>query len=315
MLDVRSLTKRYGETLALDDLSFQVAKGEVVGFLGPNGAGKTTTIRILTGYLPATHGTVRVAGLDVLRENRAVRQQIGYLPENVPLYTDMRVDEYLRFRARLKKVPRKDVPIRIEAALDRCGVREVRRKIIGNLSRGYRQRVGLADTLLNDPPLLILDEPTSGLDPNQRREVRRLLANLGERHTVFLSSHILSEVESVASRVIIVNQGRIVVDHRVAELESRFQESARIRIGVRAEADEVATELREVEGVTEVMPAETHDGIVRFEIRTQGGRDVREIIHARLVARGWSVQELARETQTLEELFAKVTLGVEENPR
>ncbi len=315
MLDVRSLTKRYGETLALDDLSFEVAKGEVVGFLGPNGAGKTTTIRILTGYLPATRGTVRVAGLDVLRENRAVRQQIGYLPENVPIYTDMRVDEYLRYRARLKKVPRQEIPSRIEASLDLCGVREVRRKIIGNLSRGYRQRVGLADTLLHDPPLLILDEPTSGLDPNQRREVRRLLANLGERHTVFLSSHILSEVESVASRVIIVNAGRIVVDEPIAELQSRFDRSAVIHVRVRADVSAAKQELMAADGVKECTAAASEDGVVHIQIRTEGGRDVREALHARLVARGWPVLELARQAQSLEELFAKVTLGVEEELR
>ncbi|MEQ8762932.1 MAG: ATP-binding cassette domain-containing protein [Planctomycetota bacterium] len=309
MLDVRNLTKRYGETLALDDLSFQVDQGEVVGFLGPNGAGKTTTIRILTGYIPATRGTVRVAGLDVLRESRKVREGIGYLPENVPIYTDMRVIEYLRFRARLKKVPSREIPSRIEESLDRCGIREVRRKVIANLSRGYRQRVGLADTLVANPPLLILDEPTSGLDPNQRREVKRLLENLRDRHTVFLSSHILAEVESVASRVMILNQGRKVLDYRVPELERHFRESAQIEVSIRAGSQEAASELRGIEGVREVESLGEDQGVARFRISTEAGRDLREQIGAKVSARGWPLLELARRTQTLEELFAGVTIG------
>src|SRR5438876_5381713 len=220
MIQVDDLTKYFGPVLAVSHISFRVAQGEIVGFLGPNGAGKTTTIRILTSYLPATSGIARVANHDVMKESMDVRRAMGYLPESVPLYPEMRVEEYLLFRAKLKGVDRKARPSRLDYCLDRCRIREVRRRLIGTLSKGYRQRVGLADAMIQDPPILILDEPTAGLDPLQIRETLSLIKELGDQHTILLSTHILSEVEAVCERVIIINAGRIGFSQQMAEIES-----------------------------------------------------------------------------------------------
>src|SRR5690242_15609565 len=214
MIQVDNVTKYFGPVLAVDHINFSVDKGEIVGYLGPNGAGKTTSLRILTSYLPATSGTARVAGHDVRTESMEVRRNIGYLPESVPLYPEMRVEEYLSYRAKLKGVDRKDRKNRIDYCLQRCRIREVRRRLIGTLSKGYRQRVGLADAMVHDPPILILDEPTVGLDPLQIRETLHLIQVLGESHTILLSTHILAEVEAVCERVIIINAGRIGLDKK-----------------------------------------------------------------------------------------------------
>jgi len=222
LIEVKSLTKRFGKIVAVDDVSFTVDKGEVVGFLGPNGAGKSTVMRVLTAFTPATSGSVRVAGFDPFWESMQVRQRVGYLPENVPLYREMRVVEYLFHRARLKDVPACERKRRVGEALDRCGINEVAQRVIGQLSKGYRQRVGLADALVNDPPILILDEPTVGLDPNQVRLVREMIRDLGERHTVLLSTHILSEVEMVCPRVLVISGGRIVAEDTTANLKKRL---------------------------------------------------------------------------------------------
>jgi len=222
LIEVEHLTKRYGKIVAVDDVSFRVAEGEVVGFLGPNGAGKSTVMRILTSFTPATSGKVRVAGFDPFWESMQVRERVGYLPENVPLYREMRVSEYLFHRARLKGVAACERKRRIGEVLDRCGIAEVAGRVIGQLSKGYRQRVGLADALVNDPPILILDEPTVGLDPNQVRLVREMIRDLGQRRTVLLSTHILSEVEMICPRVIIISGGRIVAEDRTANLKSRL---------------------------------------------------------------------------------------------
>src|SRR6476620_187669 len=218
MIRVDHLSKYYGPIKAVDDISFQVAKGEIVGFLGPNGAGKSTTLRILTSYLPATSGVATVAGFDIMNESMDVRKNIGYLPQSVPIYPEMRVEEYLAYRAKLKGVDRSIRTRRIEHSLERCRAREVRRRLIGTLSNGYRQRVGMADALLNDPPLLILDEPTAGLDPLQIRETLHTIKELAGQHTVLLSTHILSEVEAVCGRVIIISKGRIGLDEELSKL-------------------------------------------------------------------------------------------------
>ncbi|HPD14918.1 MAG TPA: ABC transporter ATP-binding protein [Planctomycetota bacterium] len=222
MIEVEHLTKRYGKIVAVDDVSFRVEEGEVVGFLGPNGAGKSTVMRILTSFTPATSGQVRVAGFDPFWESMQVREGVGYLPENVPLYREMRVSEYLFHRARLKGVAACERKRRIGEVLDRCGIAEVAGRVIGQLSKGYRQRVGLADALVNDPPILILDEPTVGLDPNQVRLVREMIRDLGQRRTVLLSTHILSEVEMICPRVIIISGGRIVAEDTTANLKGRL---------------------------------------------------------------------------------------------
>jgi len=239
MISVQNLSKYFGQVKAIDRVSFEVDRDEIVGFLGPNGAGKTTTMRILTSYMPATSGIAKVAGFDVMNESMEVRRNIGYLPESVPLYPEMRVEEYLDYRAKLKGVNRKDRSKRMDYCLDRCRIREVRRRLIGTLSRGYRQRVGLADALIHDPVILIMDEPTAGLDPIQIRETLALIQELGENHTILLSTHILSEVEAVCERVIIINSGRIGASKSLDDLEAQSV----ILLEVRGPAEQVAATL------------------------------------------------------------------------
>jgi ABC-2 type transport system ATP-binding protein len=303
MIQVDNLTKYFGPVLAVDRITFRVDQGEVLGFLGPNGAGKSTTIRILTTFLPATSGIAMVAGYDVMNESMDVRRHIGYLPESVPLYTEMRVEEYLDYRARLKGVERTQRAGRIEYCLDRCRLREVRRRLIGTLSKGYRQRVGLADAMVHDPPILILDEPTSGLDPLQIRETLALIKELGEKHTILLSTHILSEVEAICTRVIIINAGRIGLAKPMAELAT---DAAVIVLEVRGPAEQVAGALRATDGVTEVMPKPVEEGLTSFEIRTQGNRDLREALALRVTKNGWSLRRLDLRRRKLEDHFMAV---------
>jgi ABC-2 type transport system ATP-binding protein len=309
MIEVENLTKYFGPVLAVDDISFRVDQGEIVGFLGPNGAGKTTTIRILTSYLPATSGIARVANHDVMNESMAVRENIGYLPESVPLYPEMRVDEYLLYRAKLKSVDRKARQTRLDYCLEHCRIREVRRRLIGTLSKGYRQRVGLADAMIHDPPILILDEPTVGLDPLQIRETLTLIKNLGEKHTILLSTHILSEVEAVCRRVIIINAGRIGLDKNLADLAS---DTALILLEVRGPAEQVTNVLKTTDGVAEVTAKPLGDGLTSFEIRTDRHQDLREAIGQRVVKNGWTIRRLDLQRRKLEDHFVNVVLREEE---
>lgn len=307
MIEVASLVKRYGEVVAVNDISFTVGEGEVVGFLGPNGAGKSTTLKIITCYLPATQGTVRVAGLDVLRDSLAVRERLGYLPETVPVYPDMRVEEFLRFRALLKGVPRRNVRARVDAALDRCGCTEMRRRMIFALSKGYRQRVGIADAIVHDPPILVLDEPTSGLDPNQRVEVRKLISDLGRNKTVILSSHILAEVEAVAQRVVIIHRGRIVADGTAEALTAQHADDGLVRVVARGRASSLSNAFSTVEGV-EVRVAEQRGDEAFLELRTRGA-DRREVIAETVVKAGAHLRELHQPLASLESIFRKLTIG------
>jgi ABC-2 type transport system ATP-binding protein len=309
MIQVEDLTKLFGPVLAVDHISFQVSQGEIVGFLGPNGAGKTTSMRILTSYLPATSGTARVAGHDVMTESMEVRQNIGYLPESVPLYPEMRVEEYLSYRSKLKGVDRKQRPERIEYCLDRCRIREVRRRLIGTLSKGYRQRVGLADALVHDPAILILDEPTTGLDPLQIRETLTLIKDLGDKHTILLSTHILSEVEAVCQRVIIISAGRIGLDKKLAELAT---DAAVILLEVRGPGEQVANVLRTTDGVAHVIPQTLGDGLSGFEIRTHHNRDLREAISQRITKNGWIIRQLELRRRKLEDHFIDVVMRDDE---
>src|SRR5262245_23851195 len=272
MISVDKLTKYFGPVLAVDRISFQVDKGEIVGFLGPNGAGKTTTMRILTTYLPATSGIAKVAGYDVMMQSLDVRRNIGYLPESVPLYSEMRVDEYVEFRAKLKGVERKERPKRIDFVMDRCRLREVKRRLVGTLSRGYRQRVGLADAMVHDPPILIMDEPTAGLDPVQIRETLALIQELGDAHTILLSTHILPEVDAICERVIIINAGRIGYSESLAEMKAQ----AVIIVEVRGPTEQVANALRNTPGVVQVIAKSLGEGISKFEVRTKDNQDLRE---------------------------------------
>ena len=311
MIQVEQLTKRYGPAVAVDGISFQVEQGEVVGFLGPNGAGKTTTMRILTCYLPATSGRVAIAGHEVFGDSLEVRRKIGYLPEGVPLYPEMRVREYLAYRARIKGVPERERRMRVESVMDRCGVADVERKLIGSLSKGYRQRVGLADALVNDPPVLILDEPTIGLDPNQIRLVRDLIRDLGRKHTVLLSTHILPEVEMVCGRVIIIHNGKLVFQDTLANIARQSAAGAKVVVEARvgaAETSKASALLGDVPGVVKVSSrADTGSPWIVFELGVHTGADVREEVGRRMVRNGWALRELRTEQPSLEDIFVRLT--------
>ena len=299
MIQVDRLSRRFGSYRAVDDVSFAVGKGEIVGLLGPNGAGKTTTMRMLTTYLTPTSGRAVLAGHDVLDEPLEVRRALGYLPESVPLYPEMRVKEFLRFRARLKDVPRSGLRRAIAEVVARCRLEEVENRIIGQLSRGFRQRVGLAEALLHDPPILILDEPTSGLDPIQILEVRALIRELGVRHTILLSTHILPEVEAVCGRVIIIARGRIAVDERLDEL----RRDTGIVVEARGPADAIRAALQTVPGVDRVV-AEGQDGpYAGLRVQARDGRDLREAIGQKLASGGWPLRRLDLRRSSLEEQF------------
>src|SRR5207248_2225914 len=288
-IDVQHLTKHYGPVLAVDDVSFQVRAGELVGFLGPNGAGKSTCMRILTTWLPASSGYAWLAGFDVMYQSMEVRKRIGYLPESVPLYPEMRVREYLVYRAKLKGVERGGRTARIDYCLDKCRIREVRNRLLGTLSKGYRQRVGLADAMLADPPILILDEPTTGLDPVQIGETLNTIRELGGRHTVLLSTHILAEVEKVCERVIIIDKGRIELDETMKAIAAR---EPTYEVEVRGPRDAVANFLREQPEFVKVEARPADGELTTFEIATRGGRDLREELARRLSARGWGIRRL-----------------------
>ena len=306
MIQVDNLTKRYAGITALNGVSFAVNRGEIVGFLGPNGAGKSTTMRILTGFIPASAGRVQVAGFDVFEDSLEVRRHIGYMPENNPLYVDMRVAEYLKFRAKIKGVPRGERRERLEEVVKQCGLDEVRHRVIGQLSKGFRQRVGLADALLAEPDLLILDEPTIGLDPVQIRQVRQLIKDLGKRHTILLSSHILPEVEMTCNRVIIINKGRILASDTPENLVKTLHAGGLIHVEVRGPAVEVAAKLRDVTGVASVEIGTGADEFVRVTVEPKAGSDPREEIFKTVMASGWTLRELVRQRTSLEDIFVQV---------
>ena len=311
MIQVSQLTKQYPGRTAVDQVSFEVGRGEIVGFLGPNGAGKSTTMRILSGYLAATGGTVRVAGFDVATHPLEVRRRIGYLPENCPLYPDMRVDEYLAFRARLKGVPGRHLRSRLAEVKALCGIADVGRRIIGHLSKGYRQRVGLAESLIHDPELLILDEPTIGLDPNQIRLVRQLITDLAKRHTILLSTHILSEVEMTCQRVLILHQGRIVASDTPERLRHLREGGATIRAELKGPRADIATALSELPGVSAVELGELADQWVWCEIRAGAADDPRSRVAALAAQHGWPLRELHAERASLEDIFVTLTRAEE----
>lgn len=310
MIEVRQLTKSYGRVPAVRNVSFEVAANEVVGFLGPNGAGKTTTLRIIAGFLGATRGRVIVDGLDIVEEPIRARARIGYMPENVPLYPEMRVAEYLRFRAELKKVPRNQRREAVDRAMRDVRLDDHSQVIIGQLSKGYRQRVGLADAIVSRPPVLVLDEPTSGLDPNQIREVRELIRSLAKDHAVLLSTHIMSEVEATCDRALVIDRGRLVAHGRLDELR-KLRRSKATKFTVRGDTQRARELLEQLSGVRDVRMTEAENDIavleVRWEAKIEDPSKLTEDAVDALVAAGLRVREAAAAKASLEDVFALLT--------
>jgi ABC-2 type transport system ATP-binding protein len=312
VIEVEHLTKRYGPVTAVDDISFSVQRGEILGFLGPNGAGKTTTMRVLTGYMPPTEGKVVVAGYDVFEQPIEAKRRTGYLPETPPLYPDMTVRDYLSFVARIKGVPRGERTARIDEMMQKTRISDVANRDCGKLSKGYRQRVGLAQALMHNPDVLILDEPTAGLDPKQIIETRQLIKALAGDHTIILSTHILPEVSQTCQRVVIINRGKVVAVDTPDNLTSRLRGSETMYLQVDAAGADVASVLQRVSGVTRVAITDTKQQIVGYEVDSESGRDVRRELAAAIVGRGWGLLEMRPMRLSLEEIFLHVT--TEETP-
>ena len=321
MIEVENLTKNYGPVRALEDISFRIEKGEVVGFLGPNGAGKTTTMRILTCFMPASSGRATVAGFDVFKESLDVRKRIGYLPENIPLYPEMTVSKYLKYISKIKGLPRSRRAGRLDLAVESCGLTERRDQIIGQLSKGYRQRVGLAQALIHDPDVMIFDEPTSGLDPRQIIEIRELIKELGKEHTIILSTHILPEASMTCERLIVINEGRIAGDVKLSDgraisidagehVESALNEGKTLYLEVDGPAEQVLTALDSVPSVDRVEDRGTSDNDHPvFHANYDAETDARPEIAATIVRNGWSLLEMRTIDETLEEVFLRLTSG------
>lgn len=318
MIEVMHLGKRYGEIVAIDDVNFTVAKGEILAFLGPNGAGKTTTMRILTCFMPATSGTAKVAGFDIFESPMEVKRRIGYLPDNPPLYPEMTVSEYLQFVAKIKGVANQRVKAALASALEKCNLGDVARRLIGNLSRGYRQRVGLAQAMIHNPDVLILDEPTVGLDPKQIIEIRELIKGLGGEHTIVLSTHILPEATAVSQKVVIINRGRIVAVDSQERLSAQVRKSEKISVRVRRGEAVDPEKIVSIEGVQQVLPQPAQpsmNGEGVFIVESELGRDIREELSKRVVECGWGLLEMKPLAVSLEEVFLQLTTeekGVEE---
>ena len=312
MITVRNLTKRYARTVAVDEISFEVAKGQIVGFLGPNGAGKTTTMRMLTCFLPPSSGTASVAGFDVLEKPLEVKKRIGYLPETPPIYPEMETSEYLEFVGKLKGLSGSDLQKRVDYVCGRCAIADDRNKLLGKLSKGYRQRVGLAQAIIHNPDVLILDEPTAGLDPKQINETRDLIKSLAGDHTIILSTHILPEVEQTCEQVIIINKGKLVATDSVRNLRARARgaESVLVEIAGRngnLEAPIVQHKLEQVSGVSRVLVKQQIDGRGVFEVESQKGRLVRGDLARAVVESGWDLNEMRSAAMSLEEIFLQLT--------
>ncbi|MDI6732926.1 MAG: ATP-binding cassette domain-containing protein [Planctomycetota bacterium] len=302
MIQVEGLSKKFGDFTAVDNISFRVDSGEIVGFLGPNGAGKTTTMRILSSYIAPTSGKASVGGFDVVRNSLEVRKRIGYMPESIPFYTEMRVKEYLSFRAKLKGVARKERRNRIAFVSERCRIKEFENKIIGHLSKGQRQRVGLADAIIHNPPILILDEPTIGLDPHQIKQTRELIKELGKDHTVILSTHILPEVGMLCNRVIIIHQGRIAA----MDTLSNLVKEQRIKVEIQGPISDIENTLKQIENVKSV--SYTTDNLWNIiTIELSEVRDIREQVYQKIMENRWIIREFKTERTTLEDIFIKIT--------
>lgn len=308
MIEVQNLTKAYGPVTAVDHVSFTVQKGEILGFLGPNGAGKTTTMRILTGYMPATSGTARIAGFDVFQDSLEVRRHIGYLPESPPLYPDMAVETYLDFVLRIKNVPSEKRRARVNDALEKTNITDKRKELIKRLSRGYRQRVGLAQALVHDPEVIVLDEPTVGLDPKQIIEVRNLIKGLAGNHTIILSTHILPEVSMTCDRVVIINKGKIAAIDTPQNLTAQLKGGQKIHIDAQAPEKPLQELLAQIPGASRVQVTSPRaDGHLTATIEAAPGQDLRSQVAARIVEKGWALYELGSVSVSLEDIFLELT--------
>lgn len=310
MIEVKNLTKRFRKKIAVDHISFTVERGEILGLLGPNGAGKTTTMRMLTGFMPATEGNAKISGFDVFEHPHEVKKRVGYLPENPPLYREMTVQEYLEFISVIKGMPRSECSRRIGEIIEQLSLQEVRYLIMAKLSKGFRQRVGLAQALLHNPEVLVLDEPTSGLDPKQVVEARKLITDLAGNHTIILSTHILPEVSMTCQRVVIIDRGQVVAVDTPDNLKSRLSASEMLVVQVAGPASEVAAAFAQIPGVTRVVPRNTvMNGSERttFQIESRQGYDIRDELVPLLVQHGWKLYELKTEGMSLEEIFIRLT--------
>ncbi len=308
MIHVENISKRYGDFLAVDNLNFEVRKGEVVGFLGPNGAGKTTTMKMITGFMGPSTGRIQVGGVDVFANPVEAKKKIGYLPENPPVYTEMRVEEYLRFVADLKLVPKAKVKERVETVLVQMGLVPMRRRLIQFLSKGYRQRVGIAQALIAEPDVLILDEPTVGLDPKQVIEIRELIQSLKGKHTIILSTHILPEVQALCERIIVIHSGRLVAQDSIQSLASRSRGQRKMRVVVRRSPEKLAAALSQLQGVIGLEAAGDHG----FEVAFEGGDEVQEKMAHHIVESGCGLLSFESVSSSLEELFLELTSDVKE---
>lgn len=317
MIKVQGLTKRYARKVAVDNISFEVEKGQIVGFLGPNGAGKTTTMRVLTCFLPPSSGTANVAGFDVVDQPMEVKKRIGYLPETPPVYPEMEVHEYLEFVGRIKGVASHDLARRVREVSEKCAVADVSRTLIGKLSKGYKQRVGLAQAIIHNPDVLILDEPTAGLDPHQIIETRDLIKGLAGEHTIILSTHILPEVEQTCERVIIIAKGKLVAMDTVENLTSRLRGAESVAVEVmprdgQLDPPTVQAKLEQVAGVSRVLPREHRDGKLLFTVESLEGRHIRPGLARTVVEAGWNLNELHAVGLSLEEIFLQLTASPED---
>lgn len=308
MINIKNLTKKFGETVALDDISFEVKRGEVLGFLGPNGAGKTTTLRIITGFISPTSGTVEIEGIDAVENSLQVRKKIGYLPETNPLYTEMLTSEYITFITDIRRINRAERKKKIEEVVRVCGISEVWSRPVGELSKGFRQRVGLAQALIHKPDILILDEPTSGLDPNQIVEIRSLIKKIGKERTVILSSHILPEVSATCDRVVIINKGKIVAKGTINELEKQARNKQTIYTKIKGPSALVVKQLTDLDGVTSAQEIDQEkEDIHGYRVEATGEHDLREHIFNIAVKNNWPLLELRGETVSLEDVFRELT--------
>ena len=306
MIKVSNLSKKYVGKPAVDNISFNVESGEIVGFLGPNGAGKTTTIRMLTGYIPPTSGTALIGGYDIFLNSLIAKQKIGYIPENVPLYDDMRVREYLLFRAELKGLRGQDVRKHMNEALELCSIKDIKSQMISSLSKGFRQRVGLADALINKPPLLILDEPTNGLDPSQIRSFRELIKELAENHTILISTHILSEVELTCDRVLIINKGQMIGNNTPLELSEKIKSSTTISLELKSQDHDIRDTISNISGIKKVTLEKQEDDWKFFRIRVDYGNDLREEIMNLGNKRNWLIREIHYQRSNLEDAYIEM---------